>query len=644
MSFRSITSIAALVALAGLASAAHAQCSVYRLNVPDFDQKRLHNPPASIGLPGDGAMYCSPTSAANYLAYLSNIGYAAAFDGPRNWQSQSNYDDVTDMIEELGALMSTSATGGTGFVEHSEGINAWLEARGLDDDFLAGGVSPSNGGIVGSPLGFHQLLRFGSLPMVCMGRYEYLPPNLPTPGLPARWDRTSGHAMTITRVYDACDPNPTLFFRNPSSGGDSETTQSQFLTHSLITEEFSAFFTSDDGNVWRTLWEIIVPGSSTRRMIDGMYFITPLHGITVDATRGEVSIQNTSSLEDLNLSNGIRPTHSAPGTTFQRVALSPLPGIGAAVVRGRSGDTLNRLDLADGTMVPLRTLVSAGPLVFDPYGDLYIADGSTLVRLRMTSSGGMEHIASVPLPSAPSALAFDDSNAEVIISWSGGGMNSIARIPSSLASPSTLQFFAFDPQFVGDVSVAVSPLDGSIFASSAAGPGIMHLLRGPNGNLHIATFICPSEPAPRDLHVDHRGRLIFSSRGVMHEWIRTAAGGWGPNLSSWIAGRPAGAQFALFTARNGAPYWAGTRADVNDRNPIDLGASIIECVADMDDGSGRGFPDGGVTIDDLLYYLKVFDEGGTRADVDGGDGSGIPDGGVTIDDLLYYLLRFDAGC
>jgi hypothetical protein len=68
------------------------------------------------------------------------------------------------------------------------------------------------------------------------------------------------------------------------------------------------------------------------------------------------------------------------------------------------------------------------------------------------------------------------------------------------------------------------------------------------------------------------------------------------------------------------------------------------CVADMDNGTGSGTPDGGVTIDDLLYYLGVLAAGAPRADVDDGTGSGTPDGGVTIDDLLYYLLRFDAGC
>jgi len=68
------------------------------------------------------------------------------------------------------------------------------------------------------------------------------------------------------------------------------------------------------------------------------------------------------------------------------------------------------------------------------------------------------------------------------------------------------------------------------------------------------------------------------------------------------------------------------------------------CVADFDEGSGTGTPDGGVTIDDLLYCLFIFEAGQLCSDVDDGTGRGTPDGGVTIDDLLYYLFRFEAGC
>ncbi len=68
------------------------------------------------------------------------------------------------------------------------------------------------------------------------------------------------------------------------------------------------------------------------------------------------------------------------------------------------------------------------------------------------------------------------------------------------------------------------------------------------------------------------------------------------------------------------------------------------CLADMDDGSGTGIRDGGVTIDDLIYYLSLFEAGDVGADLDDGSNTGAPDSGVTIDDLLYLLARFEAGC
>ncbi len=68
------------------------------------------------------------------------------------------------------------------------------------------------------------------------------------------------------------------------------------------------------------------------------------------------------------------------------------------------------------------------------------------------------------------------------------------------------------------------------------------------------------------------------------------------------------------------------------------------CIADVDDGSGTGTIDGGVTIDDLLYYLGLYEAGLLGADVDDGQQLGIRDDGVTIDDLLYFLQRYSAGC
>ncbi|MGD9790468.1 MAG: GC-type dockerin domain-anchored protein [Phycisphaerales bacterium] len=80
-----------------------------------------------------------------------------------------------------------------------------------------------------------------------------------------------------------------------------------------------------------------------------------------------------------------------------------------------------------------------------------------------------------------------------------------------------------------------------------------------------------------------------------------------------------------------------------------LGANITHCLnttcpADIDDGSGTGTPDGGVTIDDALYFLSLYNSGNACGDLDDGSGTGTPDGGVTIDDLLFFIARYNAGC
>lgn len=114
--------------------------------------------------------------------------------------------------------------------------------------------------------------------------------------------------------------------------------------------------------------------------------------------------------------------------------------------------------------------------------------------------------------------------------------------------------------------------------------------------------------------------------------------------------------YAMYSAEGIAP--AGTTAAritlIFRQTGLNAGAAFADdaklvrvqacCIADTDNGTGSGTPDGGVTIDDLLYYLSIFEGGSAAADVDDGTGTGIHDGGVTIDDLLYYLVRFEAGC
>jgi hypothetical protein len=98
------------------------------------------------------------------------------------------------------------------------------------------------------------------------------------------------------------------------------------------------------------------------------------------------------------------------------------------------------------------------------------------------------------------------------------------------------------------------------------------------------------------------------------------------------------------------PIGSAGQLSVRAFDDLDSGLSDIQafvpvwCVADVDNGLGQGVRDGGVGIEDLLYYLLLYDRGDVRADVDDGSGQGVRDGGVGIEDLLYFLDRYDLGC
>ncbi len=86
-----------------------------------------------------------------------------------------------------------------------------------------------------------------------------------------------------------------------------------------------------------------------------------------------------------------------------------------------------------------------------------------------------------------------------------------------------------------------------------------------------------------------------------------------------------------------------TDATVSHRD-FEVEFGVLECPADLDDGSMSGHEDMGVTLEDLLYFLDRFAAGHQDADLDDGSGTGNRDDAVTIDDMVYFLVHYAAGC
>ncbi len=95
--------------------------------------------------------------------------------------------------------------------------------------------------------------------------------------------------------------------------------------------------------------------------------------------------------------------------------------------------------------------------------------------------------------------------------------------------------------------------------------------------------------------------------------------------------------------------WAAPSAGAGGPYEIALaGACLIpqtqQCVADLDNGTGTGQPDGAVEISDLLFFLGGYEAGDVRVDLDDGSFTGVHDGAVDFNDLLFFISHYLDGC
>lgn len=155
------------------------------------------------------------------------------------------------------------------------------------------------------------------------------------------------------------------------------------------------------------------------------------------------------------------------------------------------------------------------------------------------------------------------------------------------------------------------------------------------------------------------GRFAGDTEGAAHDINnlgRIVGNSASPSLSRatiWITPNPAGLRDLNLQIAPGTGWQLSSASKINDNNVI-VGKGrlngvsksfilLLRCISDYDDGTGTGRPDGGVTLDDLVYYLVLFNSGNINADISGAPNGG-PDGGVTLEDLITFLVHFDAGC
>lgn len=188
---------------------------------------------------------------------------------------------------------------------------------------------------------------------------------------------------------------------------------------------------------------------------------------------------------------------------------------------------------------------------------------------------------------------------------------------------------------------------GNLLWNSGAGTEIV-----PFGSFHAASFI-NAAPGPNHSTIFTWIQYQGNSSPMVINATRMDAGGnfvWTPTtLGVSTTPNTKGRLSAALTSRSGMIIagWAdgaSGSADLQAQNINVFGTLGPICDADLDDGSGAGYPDGGIDINDLLFFLAKYEAGSLGADLDNGSGTGTPDGGVDINDLLFFLAHYESGC
>lgn len=648
-----------------LATAATAQCNIYRLGFPDFDQKR--SPAFGVaGLPGNGEGHCVPTSTANRLAYLERYSDVnGVFNFTDNWDTPASYNNVTMLINQLGFLMGTTADSGTNGSGWHNGLTSWLAFQTNGEFFV------TTGGAVGkyapSPLEFHDMIKFGCLVDFAYGRFK--PEYAPGEGFACALYRDGGHIVTLRHVYNACGSYPELGLRNPADDG-ANSTQSVFFTQSVgsiaIFGKWRSASADACSGTLRTMW-VIAPevNDGTFRAIDGYSQLATTYAITPDPING-VAPSVSKQIRPVGLTTAPRPTHSTPvpnnapiagmdidaRATHAWISTMPMPGIPAKLwLHNQVNDTFHQvMDFATPT---------PGPIVCGVF-EVFAANDGNLVRfvgnLSAPTPGG-----GCPLPLPSLDLAFDDSTKHCLSLGNDGRSHRIHRffgdvngdtivdkgsntIPASIAISGT-PTIACDAG--GNILLACtgSPIIYR-FAAPVASPtsGMF------SGDLVLLdTIVLPAGTQPRSPQFTDTGAVIFVDSGVVREYAPNATGGWAPKTNSLFAGQAAGAFIRVARSRtNMTPGQFGRPQGWFDV-PESIGLPYSDCLADVaGDATDTTYsPNFSIGAEDLDAFIGGFIAGNVAiADVasDSLDLIRNPNGTVGSEDLDAFIASFIAGC
>jgi hypothetical protein len=549
----------------------------YALSFPgmlDFDQVRTKDPPDIAGLPGDGLMYCVPTATMDLLAHLASR-YLLVDPGTGNYDDETDqdaYNAITEYIDELGDLMDTDSSDGTYPEGWLDGTRAWLDSGGFVqrlfgvDAFLAWD---------GYDVTADRAAYYASqgVVAVCYGYYdgsyameedddgsEY--------GVGTLGSRNGGHCVALYSIESLDSMTSELQVMDPSTvaSGDDQYSQSVMTP----TERITLDVLLDDGSESR-YYSVLEDESSSMRVIDQVYLITPARLVLVDAV---MDLQNTIQIRQFVTAHG-QGTWAAtaqfivPGPV-REVTVRPDYLRAVAVTAGAAGQPTRPwlIDLQHGGAQALPE--ASGPVraAFNRFLELYVSDGSS-IRLYNVDSDTPRSIRAIELPITVSAMDFIDESDELwVLDGDRGRILALSRRLIGPAYP--LPGDELFEDLATDPAVRMTAIPGGGIALLSPQHGVAAIFEEGDGSLSLTARYDAAEGATDVSATDGRTIVIARQDGSPLELIDDGLGNLQPIENGPLGSLPPATVMELSRSRtnfdpaiHGGPGWRnGRRAAV----------------------------------------------------------------------------------
>jgi hypothetical protein len=429
-------------------------------------------------LPGNGAMYCVPASATNWMYYYAAHGRPSALMFPTSLPNH-----VQSNVMWMGSYMNTDGEDGTGWSDGIDGLDDWLHDHNVPAIVFCG-RAPDNDNVTYAII--RNWLKLGANIDVAMGRYALDD---------GEFERKSAHRMTLVSLKRTDAGDITIGVHDPlQDEGNLNSQSSTQLKHSSLKEETRNL----EGDVVKVLrW-----GSTTDpyRFIDGWMAILPAFAVT-NLTAGALTTY-TADLETGKIKTAelALPFRGDLGDLALNLSTPQV-----AVVAKGSGDVWT-LDLAEGTWTKVPGVSSARVMAYGGRNQrLFVVRGSEIVSLDEAGS----QLGVLDLGVAIDGISYDSQNDRLVV-----------------ASSASKRLFAVAPKLqilgqvesptvpgTGRLSLSVNGRDSTIVLTREGSAEAATVRWHSTGALVTSRFHLLAQGVTSAAHVNRKGRLFVNEAG-----------------------------------------------------------------------------------------------------------------------------------